>query len=119
MIWFVLELTKTAAVVPNFTVFVPAKLPARVTCTPGWATSGPTEARAGVMGAAGLWIQTATVAMEVGGQPLTLLVKRAYNESDIFIDLLRPGAAAERIWALDERPRRVSKTEYEHTFEKR
>jgi len=32
MIWFLLELTKAAGVVPNTTVFVPAKLPARVTC---------------------------------------------------------------------------------------
>jgi hypothetical protein len=30
-----------------------------------------------------------TVKMELGGQALTLLVKRGYNESDISIDLLR------------------------------
>jgi hypothetical protein len=59
------------------------------------------------------------VAMEVGGQPLTLLVKRGYNESDISIDRLRPGYAPERIWALDERPRMVSEMDYEHFFEKR
>ena len=60
-----------------------------------------------------------TVKMELGGQALTLLVKRGYNDSNISLDLLRPGDAPKRIWFLDEQPRRVSKTEYEHSFEKR
>jgi hypothetical protein len=60
-----------------------------------------------------------TVKMGFGGQRLTLLVKHAYNETDISIDLLRHDSAPERIWFLDELPRRVSRTEYEHSFEKR
>lgn len=75
----------------------------------GWSslprvTSGPPEVK---------------VEMEAGGEPLTLLVKRGYNERDISIDLLRQGGAPERIWALDEQPRRVTKTEYENLFERR
>jgi hypothetical protein len=59
------------------------------------------------------------VKMDLGGQPLTVLVKRGYNDSDISIDLLRQGDAPERIWSLDEHPQRVTRTEYEHSFEKR
>ncbi len=60
-----------------------------------------------------------TIKVELGGQALTLLVKRGYNESDISVDLLRLGDAPKRIWFLDEQPRRVSRKEYEHSFEKR
>jgi hypothetical protein len=60
-----------------------------------------------------------TVQMELSGQTLMLLVKRGYNESDISIDLVRPDHAPERIWSLDELPQRVSKTDYEHSFEQR
>jgi hypothetical protein len=54
--------------------------------------------------------------MNIGGQPLTLVVERS-PRGDISIDLLRPGQASDRIWHVDEQPRRVGSAEYDRYFE--
>lgn len=41
------------------------------------------------------------------------------RRSIVSVDVVRPGHPPEAIWHLDGRPRRVSKMEYEHAFEKR
>lgn len=59
------------------------------------------------------------VPLELDGKSLVLVVKPGFRGKDISIDLLRPGRGAERIWYLDQQPRRVSKSEYEREFEPR
>ena len=56
-------------------------------------------------------------ALRLAGKPLSLEV-RGFNR-DVSIDVLRPGQARETIWHLSERPRWVSKTEYQEVFGKR
>lgn len=57
--------------------------------------------------------------IELGGKPITLVAKSVNVASELSIDLLRPGRPPERIWYLDQRPRRVSKAEYERQFARR
>jgi hypothetical protein len=44
---------------------------------------------------------------------------RGHFDRDLSIDVLRPGQARETIWHLSERPRWVSKAEYQEVFGKR
>ena len=50
-------------------------------------------------------------AIELGGQQLVLKVNDDVGVS-VTVDLQRPNQQSQRIWSLDERPRRVSKDEY-------
>lgn len=53
----------------------------------------------------------------LNGQPLRLSITEDFLGSGVLsIDLTRPGQDAQRIWTLYERPRRVSKAEYEASF---
>jgi len=50
------------------------------------------------------------------GNPVTVVVTNgAY---DLFIDLQRAGQPPEQLWHLDERPRRISQSEYRSSFPK-
>lgn len=55
--------------------------------------------------------------MTVRNQTLTLVVRK--SATALSIDLVKPNGAAETIWSFDRRPRKLSRTEYEHTFQKR
>jgi hypothetical protein len=54
--------------------------------------------------------------IELGGKPITLVVKSGRMNGLTSVDLLRPDQAPKRIWYLDDEPRRVSKIEYERVF---
>jgi hypothetical protein len=57
------------------------------------------------------------IPIEVGGQRIVLIAKDHYYP-DLWkaLELQRPGDAPQRIWYLDERPRHVSREEYERSF---
>lgn len=56
----------------------------------------------------------------LNGQPVTIVYSgETWPPKPLSVDLMRPGQAPERIWEFDGRAHRVSKAEYEHTFEKR
>jgi hypothetical protein len=55
--------------------------------------------------------------MTVGNQTLTLVVRK--SPTAVSIDLVKPNGATETIWSFGRRPWKVSRTEYEHTFQKR
>jgi hypothetical protein len=55
--------------------------------------------------------------MKVGNQTLTLAVRKTPN--DFSIDFVGPSGASETVWSLGRRARKVSRSESEHTFQKR
>lgn len=55
--------------------------------------------------------------LRLAGQPITLIFHgRTYPERPLFLEVVRPGQAAQTIWTFDEQPHRVSKAEYEKIF---
>jgi hypothetical protein len=56
--------------------------------------------------------------IELGGNPLTLATRRGYKDTNVSIDLQRGGQPPEEIWHLDQRFRKLSRTEYGRTFGK-
>ena len=60
----------------------------------------------------------AKVTLTVSGKEMTFVMNSGYITHQAFVDLIRPGHAAQRIWQFDERPHRVSKSEYEKIFGK-
>ncbi|HKV04443.1 MAG TPA: hypothetical protein VJO53_04965 [Candidatus Acidoferrales bacterium] len=55
----------------------------------------------------------------LNGQPLTILFSgETWPPKPLSVDLVRAGQPPQRIWEFDGRPHRVSKAEYEHTFQK-
>jgi len=57
-----------------------------------------------------------TVTVEVEGKQLTFVMNSGFVSGKAYVDLEREGQAAERIWSLDEQPRRVSSIEYSRIF---
>ena len=50
-------------------------------------------------------------------QPVTIQFSgETWPQQPISVDLIRPSKGSQRIWSLDERPHRISKTEYENVF---
>lgn len=58
----------------------------------------------------------ARVTIELNGKPLTFVMNSGFLTQEAYIDFMRPNQPPERIWYLDERSHRVSKTEYERMF---
>jgi hypothetical protein len=58
----------------------------------------------------------AHLTIELGGRPFTFAMNSGFSSREAHIDLLRPPQAPERIWYMDGRPHRVSKSQYETTF---
>lgn len=52
----------------------------------------------------------------VSGQQMTFVMNSGYISHEAFVDLIRPGHPAERIWDFNERPHRVSRAEYDRLF---
>jgi hypothetical protein len=61
--------------------------------------------------------EDAKVTLELDGKPVTLVMNSGFISHHAYIDLLRSGHAAERIWALDAEPHRVSATVYKRIFQ--
>ncbi len=61
----------------------------------------------------------AKVTIDLGGTPLTFVMNSGFVSRNAYIDLERPGRAPQRIWSLDEQPRRVNEIEYELKFKSR
>jgi hypothetical protein len=58
--------------------------------------------------------------LALNGQPVTLVFHGAtWPPTPISVELIRTGENPQTIWSLDERPRRVTRTEYEHAFAQR
>jgi hypothetical protein len=57
------------------------------------------------------------VTIELGGEPLTLVMNSGFVSRHAYIDLLRPGHASERVWDLNENSRRVDDATYRQIFE--
>jgi hypothetical protein len=53
---------------------------------------------------------------QIGGKPLILIVKQGERDSNITVSLKREGQVPEKIWYLDQTPRRVRRGEYERIF---
>jgi hypothetical protein len=57
--------------------------------------------------------------IQVSGGPLTLVVKTLnLTDGEVSLDLVRPGRSPETVYQRIGRPRRVSRTEYDKSFEK-
>ncbi len=55
----------------------------------------------------------------LNGQPVTIIFHgETWPPAPVSVDLTRPGQPPQTIWSFDGRPHRVSKAEYERTFEK-
>lgn len=57
-----------------------------------------------------------TVTAEIQGAPLKFVMNSGYLTQLAYVDLLRAGEAPERIWHVDERPRRISTSAYKNEF---
>jgi len=55
--------------------------------------------------------------IELGGEPLTLIMNSGFVSRHAYIDLLRPGHPSERVWDLNENSRRVDGATYRQIFE--
>jgi hypothetical protein len=56
------------------------------------------------------------VTLELGGQQLTFVMNSGFISREAYVDLIRPGRPAERIWYLDEDSHRVTKADYDKIF---
>jgi hypothetical protein len=61
--------------------------------------------------------EDAKVTLELDGRPVTLVMNSGFISRHAYIDLLRSGHAAERIWDLDAEPHRVSASVYKRMFQ--
>jgi hypothetical protein len=61
--------------------------------------------------------EDAKVTLELDGKLVTLVMNSGFISRHAYIDLLRPGHAAERIWDLDAEPHRVSASVYKRMFQ--
>lgn len=61
--------------------------------------------------------EDAKVTLELDGRLVTLVMNSGFISHHAYIDLLRSGHAAERIWDLDGEPHRVSASVYERMFQ--
>ena len=78
----------------------------------GWSKTGA-AGKAGMLSGE----EDARVEIHVNGKPATLVMNSGFITHQAFIDTIRPGETLQRIWYLDERIHRVTRTEYLHTFE--
>lgn len=61
----------------------------------------------------------AKVTLRLDGEETTFVMNSGYISYQAYVDLLRPGKPAERIWEYNERPHMISRAEYQHIFETR
>ena len=61
--------------------------------------------------------EDAKVSLELDGKPVTLVMNSGFISHHAYIDLVRSGHAAERIWDLNAEPHRVSAAAYKRIFQ--
>lgn len=70
-----------------------------------------------VVGASSSVEKDSSVTVELGGVQLTFVMNSGFVDHEAHVDLVRPDHPSQRVWSLNERPRRVSRAEYESIFE--